>query len=854
MSKWFFWLYHKIEDRQKLSLFVFVLIIGMLVFLTSQLKFQEDIQQLIPSSKSSEQYQRILETVEFTDKIIVNISAEESGQEDQLVKYAEEFITTIQNSSESVSIEKIQGKLKENDLQETYTFIVQNLPLFLNNSDYETIKTRLPKDSIQVRLDADYKSLIAPSGFLTKDFILKDPLQFSTLGLSKLKDLQLESGFNIYQNFLLSNNNKNLLLLITPSQLVKGIEEQSNLVDFLNKTTEELNEKHRLKSSLFGSIFYTVANANQIKQDIALTVGIAVLVLMGILIFFYKKLYLPLILLLPTLVGALFALAIIYLLQGEVSLISLGIGSILIGISLDYSLHILTHFRANANPKKLYKEITKPILTSSVTTAVAFFCLLFLNTKALADLGLFAGLTSIFSAISALLVIPHLFKGKNVVRFLDEKRNGESLGYAELDSASHLREDTTLIIVQNDELEINSDKSKISNNTFLDRIGAYDYSNNKILLGIVGAFFLVGIFFVPKVEFNEDLSQLNYQPENLVEAEQKLNQLQGKDAKNIYLVSYGNTLNDALTTNQELFEKLKKFKENNSISSFSSIGGVVLSTNQQEKKYDTWRMFWTDNRKDSVQHHIQNASLSLGLKPKAFQGFYNLIEKDFSPINLNDYQKVANLYLEDFIQQSEDGELFTITSAIKISAENLEGMVEMFKQQQGILVLVRQQMNQSFLGTLKDNFNQLILYSFIVVFVILLLAFKDIKLTLITLIPIAVTWVIALFFMVILNIHFNVLNIIISTFIFGLGIDYSIFITTGLNERLKFSNDVLKTYKTSILLSVITTLLGMSVLIFAQHPALKSIAGVSLIGILSAVLVSFTIQPYLFRLMFKKSN
>jgi predicted RND superfamily exporter protein len=219
-----------------------------------------------------------------------------------------------------------------------------------------------------------------------------------------------------------------------------------------------------------------------------------------------------------------------------------------------------------------------------------------------------------------------------------------------------------------------------------------------------------------------------------------------------------------------------------------------------------------------------------------------------------DYQKVATLYLEDFIQQSEDGQLFTISSAVKISEENTTGMIEMFKQHQGVLALDRQQMNQSFLGTLKDNFNQLILYSFIAVFLILLFAFKNLKITLITLIPIAVTWVIALFFMVMLNIQFNVLNIIISTFIFGLGIDYSIFITTGLNQEFKFKNNVLKTYKTSILLSVITTLLGMGVLIFAQHPALKSIAGVSVIGIFSAVLVSFTIQPYLFRLMFKENH
>ena len=54
------------------------------------------------------------------------------------------------------------------------------------------------------------------------------------------------------------------------------------------------------------------------------------------------------------------------------------------------------------------------------------------------------------------------------------------------------------------------------------------------------------------------------------------------------------------------------------------------------------------------------------------------------------------------------------------------------------------------------------------------------------------------------------------------------------------------TYKTSILLSVATTILGIGVLIFAKHPALKSIALIGIIGIFSALVVTFLIQPLVF--------
>ncbi|MEO2060068.1 MAG: MMPL family transporter [Mesonia sp.] len=809
MHKWLFQLYQYFQSHKSFAFLGFFLLVLCFVFGASQLNFQEDIQQLIPKTEASNRLQRILKTVEFTDKIVVNISSEKTHNEDSLVSYAEAFLQQLQQSPDSIYIEKIQGKVADREVQQTYDFILENLPLFLTDEDYEIIQQRIAKDSVQSSIEGVYKSLVSPSGILTKRFVLNDPLQLSSLGLTKLKSLELQTGFRIYKNFLVHENGKNLLLLITPNSNYSDAASQANFADFLNSTVEELNKKNEVKASLFGSILYSVANANQIKEDILFTVGIAVFILFGILIFFYRKIYIPLVLFLPTLVGGIFALAFIYLLSGEVSLISLGIGAILLGISLDYSLHILTHYRNQPNVKSLYKTITKPVLISCFTTAIAFFCLLFLNTEALADLGLFAGLSVIGSAMVALLIIPHLYRKKDSV---------------------------------------------LPQQTFLDRLGAYEFSKNKLLLGSLGLAFLVGLFFMHKVEFNNDLAQLNYQPKVLKSAEKQLQALEEGENKTLYLASYGNTLNDALLTNQMLYKKLQKAKENEAITSFSSIGGVVLSTQEQQERIEKWKNFWSVAKREKLLQQIETTSDSLGLKRNAFQGFEKLLKKDFKTLNLQDYQQVSNLFIDDFIQQSSEENLVTITSSIKVPQRISADVIEKFNQEEGVLAIDRKAMNESFLGSLKDDFNELLLYSFIAVFFILIISFRNLKLTFLTLIPIAITWVLALLIMYILGIQFNVLNIIISTFIFGLGVDYSIFITSGLKYELNHKNEVLSSYKTSILLSVITTLLGMGVMVFAQHPALKSIASVSLIGIVSAVLVSFTVQPFLFRLLYRKSN
>ena len=79
-------------------------------------------------------------------------------------------------------------------------------------------------------------------------------------------------------------------------------------------------------------------------------------------------------------------------------------------VTLDYSLHILTHIRSNNHINKLYKEITKPILMSSLTTALAFLCLFFLNSQALQDLGIFAAVSVLGASCFALLFIPLVYK------------------------------------------------------------------------------------------------------------------------------------------------------------------------------------------------------------------------------------------------------------------------------------------------------------------------------------------------------------------------------------------------------------------------------------------------------------
>ncbi len=170
---------------------------------------------------------------------------------------------------------------------------------------------------------------------------------------------------------------------------------------------------------------------------------------------------------------------------------------------------------------------------------------------------------------------------------------------------------------------------------------------------------------------------------------------------------------------------------------------------------------------------------------------------------------------------------------------------------------------QDTLLELNEDFNLLQWVSMAFVFVVLLLSFKfNLKHTILGFFPILISWLIVLGAMVIFDRQFNLINIIISTFIFGIGVDYSIFVMSGLlagdngtcaeTDRHKRDVNLLKYHKTAILFSAVVLIVTVASMLFAKHPAITSVGFATLVGMVSAVVLSCVVQPFLFKLFCRK--
>lgn len=107
-------------------------------------------------------------------------SNSKNGSADDLKEMATAFSDSVSKSCKPY-ITGIQGKVDEENIQETIDFVYNNLPLFLDDNDYKNIEQKLQKTVLQRIVQGNYKSIISPSGFITKDFILQDPFEFLLL-------------------------------------------------------------------------------------------------------------------------------------------------------------------------------------------------------------------------------------------------------------------------------------------------------------------------------------------------------------------------------------------------------------------------------------------------------------------------------------------------------------------------------------------------------------------------------------------------------------------------------------------------------------------------------------------------
>ena len=181
------------------------------------LQLEEDINKVIPYSEKNEQLITVLQHSKFAERLVFCITIKEpdaSPDPALLIAYAESLIDSLESPAAEKYIKTIEDKFSLTSLSGIHNLFYKNLPLFLNEDDYLTIGGMLNDSAIALAIKKDYEALITPGGFAMRDFILKDPLSLTSLAIKKLENLKLSGNFELYQDYIVSKDRRNLLFFI----------------------------------------------------------------------------------------------------------------------------------------------------------------------------------------------------------------------------------------------------------------------------------------------------------------------------------------------------------------------------------------------------------------------------------------------------------------------------------------------------------------------------------------------------------------------------------------------------------------------------------------------------------------
>ena len=807
MTQFFIGLYDYFERHKilfYLSLISCVLLMG---FFALQVRFEENITQFFPDTKDSQNTIKVFDNLKIKDKIIIMLSSADTCQRvepDSLIEAAGQLQQTLTEKAGGTLIKGIFAQVDQSLIGGATDFVYEHLPLFLTDTDYQRFDSLLTEKGIQAIMQKNYTNLLSPAGIALRSYILRDPLGLGSEALKHLQDFQLEANYEIYDEHIFSKDGSTLLMFITPVFSTGSTGKNDELIKILEEELQHIQrESPTIRAEYFGGPSVGVYNARQIKKDTILTSSLALLIIIVFIsLVFKRKRSIPLIIT-PVLFGGLFALFLIFFIKGSISAIAVGAGSAVMGIALSYSIHMLAHQNHVSTVQQLIKEIAYPLTVGSFTTIGAFMGLIFTSSDLLRDFGLFASLALVGTTLFCLIYLPHFLKGQ-----------------ADVKQGRVLR--------------------------IIEKINAYSYEKNKWLVGGILLITVICFFTSQKVGFNNDMMSLNYEPQHLKQSEEKLMQLFDSDEKTVLFVSVGKDMNQATETYAVTNQKLLALKDQGLIKDYASASQFLISPQEQQLRLKRWKDYWTDEKQQQIREQLETAAAEYRFRPGSFEPFYQWLNQPFGEYHYTAQEDDLSGKLLNEWQTSADS-ITMLISQIRISDQNKETVYQHFSKDQDVVIFDRSYFANKWVSAINDDFYLILYISSFLIFFALWFSYGRIELTLMSFLPMLVSWVIILGLMGILGIEFNIINIILSTFIFGIGDDFSIFIMDGLQNKYRTGQKVLNSHKTAIFFSAFTTVVGMGALVFAKHPALQSISLISILGMIAVVLVAYTIQPLIFR-------
>lgn len=769
------------------------------VLITGLLRFEQNILGLLPQDNRA--FKLLSHSVTSSggqEKVYILVEGA-GGDEDGLISKTGALITRLKqiNIDAKPAFKRLTMLQAEAVSSAEFSHLLDEYladpALFLNDADHAELSRffNSPKD-LDREIRRSLALLATPGSGELAAMVVKDPLNLRRFLIAKLRSMQGSMEF-AKRPEMMAADGEAIIIIGTPAESDNPQNHAKQLVIACHTVFHDFPE---LKIGITGGYVIAAQEEQVMKGDIITCMigsmlGISLLFLLA-----YRRFSVLVFIILPLAVGLQLALGMMALLFGQVHIISVAFSAVVLGLGVDFAIHVYDRYGSERALGASAGEAThlaifrtgSAVFVGGLTSLTAFIVLTFTGTPVLQQIGWLVALGLLFSLLAILLALPAWLNWLDR-RNPDRKQQGFSLLGTGILAGIVDRHPKKLLI----------------------------FSAIIVLLAAPG---------LKNIHFERSLEALHPEGLEALAVRSAIFNHFSQGITGIFVSFEASTKEEFWQKSARVDADLTRLGDN--IANFASLTTV------------TSPIAFTIS--ETGRENLASVLAKYKLTTESFPALKNLTSH---PVDVpTTTLSRAKLHQRFFIE--EDGKIIGITWVNSRSPEVIADLQKLWHDQD-IMVVTLDMALASLMQTAKGNMVRTVGLAFVIVVTILLIFFKNLKTSFLALVPMILGVIVTTGIMGWLGISFNLINFIILPILIGIGLDDGIHIMDRYRESRCIKKTITSTGR-SILLTSLTTCLGFGSLALAKYHVLANMGMLTIIGVSSCFFFSAIFLPALLSL------
>lgn len=645
------------------------------------------------------------------------------------------------------------------------------------------------------------------------------------------------------------------------------------LTTSVRQAAREVAERHGVTAGVTGMPAIVTDEMDAVHRDVKQTIVTAIIFVLLLFLATFRSIKATALVTLPLILGLLWAAGFAAAVYSFLTMVSVYFAAVLFGLGIAFGIHLLARFdealRQGREPQEAVRQMMvgagPGIITGGITTAAAFFAVGFVEFQGFAQLGVVAGAGVVAMLIASLTVMPVCLLLWRKVPLAAPKAQ-TWLG----EMGDWLAQRAPIVVAVAVVLAVAGfwGGSRIT----------FDYDFTKLLPEEAEALRYYHVLD-ERSEFSSDV--VISIADSLEEAEQRRGQLEGLDtvARAEAVTKY---LPGTVEEQRQRLERIEAIAED-------AVGPITRVHEQAESALapdhnleasavadaleglgdtveDSWFAAQQTGRDEAPQllklsktlrastrqireadDEVADARLS-ALEREMFSGLEKgtgvLLEALRDPEPLTAANLPANIR-ERFVAEGSDGSpIYAVYAYPTGRVGNREFLERFYLEIRGVdEEITGFPVTHYYHGELaRQAFFQAAAYAAIATLLLLAFDFRRFRDVIFAAIPLATGACLMLGTMALLGWHWNFVNVVALPLVFGAGVDFGVHLVHRFRQELDTAA-ALRTTGRPVILSAVTTLVGMGGLAFAQHRGAASLGWLLVLGIGFCLVAAVLVLP-----------